>query len=387
MGVKESSDVVIMSKNGRIHRKSDRSGYSWTRFFPSSTSTILIVYFILALLMNGGFNPLIRRGFFCNDSTIRYPIKTDTVSFKWLLVIALFIPSIVIKICDTKLTRLLDDRVYGLRNNLEVRRKSRKISDLSEKDEAEQEEEAEQLMTPAGEAKTRLVVNDIDSDYEAANGASRTGMSENDHDDHETLSEEALVNDHQRAEKVTTMRRGRHSYDGTMSHVKLYFFGFVSTAFFTGIGKMSAGRLRPHFLERCKPDIDCTLPSNMYRYIEDFNCTNNLRPRDLSYITTSWPSGHASMIFFSMLYLIIYLETVIPIFAKANPARKYKRLLNPIILSSIYVGMIGLAGYVSLTRVSDYHHHPTDVLSGMILGIIMAIVMAKVELKNRIPLL
>jgi membrane-associated phospholipid phosphatase len=38
--------------------------------------------------------------------------------------------------------------------------------------------------------------------------------------------------------------------------------------------------------------------------------------------------------------------------------------------------MVGLAIYISLTRVADYHHHPLDVLSGGLLGLITAIVMS-----------
>ena len=34
--------------------------------------------------------------------------------------------------------------------------------------------------------------------------------------------------------------------------------------------------------------------------------------------------------------------------------------------------LIGYAWYCTLTRISDYKHHPTDVLSGAVLGVIMA---------------
>ena len=50
---------------------------------------------------------------------------------------------------------------------------------------------------------------------------------------------------------------------------------------------------------------------------------------------------------------------------------------NPLITYGIYVLMVSLAIYISLTRVSDYHHHPLDVLTGAILGMFTAVIMSK----------
>lgn len=75
--------------------------------------------------------------------------------------------------------------------------------------------------------------------------------------------------------------------------------------------------------------------------------------------------------FFSMFYLIIYLNTTIPILAQLN-AKRVKDRLDPLMLNGIYVLMIGLASYIAMTRISDYHHHPLDVFSGIVLGSISA---------------
>jgi len=37
------------------------------------------------------------------------------------------------------------------------------------------------------------------------------------------------------------------------------------------LGKYYIGRLRPHFFQACKPNIDCTLQD---QYIVDYTCTN-----------------------------------------------------------------------------------------------------------------
>lgn len=85
--------------------------------------------------------------------------------------------------------------------------------------------------------------------------------------------------------------------------------------------------------------------------------------------------GHASIMFFSMIYLIIYLNTTVPILVRLGN-EKFKKRFDPLILHAIYVMMIGLAGYIALTRVSDYHHHPLDVLSGSVIGAITAIALS-----------
>ena len=41
-------------------------------------------------------------------------------------------------------------------------------------------------------------------------------------------------------------------------------------------------------------------------------------------------------------------------------------------------GFIALAFYIALTRISDYKHHPTDVITGILLGTIVAVAITKV---------
>ncbi|XP_041741468.1 phospholipid phosphatase 1 isoform X3 [Coregonus clupeaformis] len=55
-----------------------------------------------------------------------------------------------------------------------------------------------------------------------------------------------------------------------------FVFGAAMSQSLTDIAKYSIGRLRPHFLDVCKPDwklINCTAGT----YIEDFTCTGNAR--------------------------------------------------------------------------------------------------------------
>ena len=53
-----------------------------------------------------------------------------------------------------------------------------------------------------------------------------------------------------------------------------FVFGAAMSQSLTDIAKYSIGRLRPHFLDVCKPDwklINCTAGA----YIEDFTCTGD----------------------------------------------------------------------------------------------------------------
>lgn len=83
-----------------------------------------------------------------------------------------------------------------------------------------------------------------------------------------------------------------------------------------------------------------------------------------------------------MIYLIIYLNITIPIIVCLGPD-KLKRKFDPLYLHSLYVIMIGLAGYTALTRVSDYHHHPLDVLGGSVIGAITAVAMSRLILSRK----
>jgi hypothetical protein len=251
---------------------------------PSLSSTLLTIFFIISLLMNGGFRPLIKRGFFCNDTTIRYPIKSDTVSFKMLLVVALVIPSIVIFFLERKLNKLTEQRnhKHGLR--------SRKDSDKICQNE---QDEVEGLMQSIDRRKRRMVINgDIDSDIDEETEPGNV-LCDNSDDDRKGVTSNSIPHGGQSDIAFAgTTRCLKRAAMGKLSDLQLFLFGFTTTAFLTGVGKTASGRLRPHFMARCKPNVDCAAQDNLYRYIEDFECTDEtMRPRDYSYITTSWPSG------------------------------------------------------------------------------------------------
>lgn len=137
-----------------------------------------------------------------------------------------------------------------------------------------------------------------------------------------------------------------------------FVFGAALSQSLTDIAKYSVGRLRPHFLTVCKPDwnlIDCKSG-----YIENFTCTGDSTLTNEGRL--SFYSGHSSFSMYCMLFLALYLQSRL--------TSGWSRLVRP----TLQFFFIATALYVGLSRVSDYKHHWSDVLTGLIQGAIVALI-------------
>ncbi|EDV52761.1 putative phosphatidate phosphatase [Drosophila erecta] len=144
-----------------------------------------------------------------------------------------------------------------------------------------------------------------------------------------------------------------------------YLYGLAMVTFTTMLTKMCLGRLRPHFFAVCQPMLPdgsgCQDSQNLGRYIDSFTCSNaNMTEHQFQQLYQSFPSGHASLTMYAMLYLAIYLQAAL--------STRVSKLLKHL-LQFLFV-MFGW--YVSLTRIMDYHHHWSDVLAGAALGVVFA---------------
>ncbi|XP_053196142.1 phospholipid phosphatase 1 isoform X2 [Scomber japonicus] len=140
--------------------------------------------------------------------------------------------------------------------------------------------------------------------------------------------------------------------------VGTFLFGAAMSQSLTDIAKYSIGRFRPHFLDVCKPDwklINCSSGG----YIEEFVCTGDLRMSNEGRL--SFYSGHSSFSMYCMMFLALYLQ--------ARLQAEWARLLRP----TIQFFLIAASVYTGLSRVSDYKHHWSDVLTGLLQGALMAI--------------
>ncbi|XP_016373743.1 phospholipid phosphatase 3-like isoform X2 [Sinocyclocheilus rhinocerous] len=138
--------------------------------------------------------------------------------------------------------------------------------------------------------------------------------------------------------------------------VGVFIFGCAVSQSFTDIAKVSVGRMRPHFLDVCKPDyttINCSLG-----YITQYTCLGN--SSKVQEARKSFFSGHASFSMYTMLYLAFYLQS--------RFTWRGARLLRPLVQFTLLM----MAFYTGLSRVSDHKHHPTDVLAGFAQGALVA---------------
>lgn len=149
----------------------------------------------------------------------------------------------------------------------------------------------------------------------------------------------------------------------------IFGFGAATCQLATDIAKYSIGRLRPHFFAVCQPIMrdgtNCSDPINFGRYIEDFTCRGiNSTPRMLKEVRLSFPSGHSSFSTFTMVYMALYLQSRM----NWKGSKLLKHFLQFL--------LIMIAWYTALSRVSDYKHHWSDVLSGILIGTLFAVIVA-----------
>ncbi|KAM4739592.1 phospholipid phosphatase 2b [Anableps anableps] len=134
--------------------------------------------------------------------------------------------------------------------------------------------------------------------------------------------------------------------------VGTFLFGATVSQSLTDIAKFTIGRPRPNFMAVCAPKV-CT------GYVLEINCTGELH--EVTESRLSFYSGHSSFGMYCMLFLALYVQ--------ARLAAKWARLLRP----TIQFFLVAFAVYVGYTRVSDYKHHWSDVLVGLLQGALVAV--------------
>ncbi|XP_075160718.1 putative phosphatidate phosphatase [Haematobia irritans] len=233
-----------------------------------------------------------KRGFFCNDESLQYPLRENTISVTLMVSIVLAVPCSVIVVIE-----LFKQLSPQLPNGGGDKRKSCSVQNTKQ--------------------------------------GCRLG------------------------------ERVMHCY----AQLGYYLFGLALTLVATHITKISVGRLRPHFFAVCQPQMPdgstCKDSFNFGRYIEDYQCVGeNMTESNLLQVGQSFPSGHSSIFFYAMIYLAFYLQACL----STRASKLLKHLLQFI--------FIMFAWYVALSRISDYWHHWSDVLAGIILGSSIAFIVA-----------
>jgi len=118
--------------------------------------------------------------------------------------------------------------------------------------------------------------------------------------------------------KSHEMPRSRQAYNDLALIVYNQLFWFLFGAFasqtLTDISKYSIGRLRPHFIDVCQPNINCKSDSNLNKYITEYECEKAEWGQDqidmIRDARLCFMSGHSSFAAYSMVYLVVsnYLQ-------------------------------------------------------------------------------
>lgn len=129
----------------------------------------------------------------------------------------------------------------------------------------------------------------------------------------------------------------------------------------TDIAKYTVGRLRPNFVSVCQPNATLW---NCSSYEQPENVCTGAAKR-VAEARLSFYSGHSSFGMYCMVFLSLYLQARLRV--------KWARLVRP----TVQFFLISFALYVGYTRVSDYRHHWSDVLVGLIQGAVVAILIVR----------
>ncbi|OTB01696.1 hypothetical protein M426DRAFT_74994 [Hypoxylon sp. CI-4A] len=150
-------------------------------------------------------------------------------------------------------------------------------------------------------------------------------------------------------------------------------YSLITAAVFQVFLKWLIGGLRPHFLAVCQPDI--TKASNAagvkgapYNaagfssiYYTKEICTGD--ENEINDSLESFPSGHSTAAFAGFIYLYLYLNAKLKVFANYHPAM-WK-------LVAIYAPVLGATLIAGALTIDEYHNW-YDVVAGGIIGSVMA---------------
>ncbi|KAI0477561.1 acid phosphatase/Vanadium-dependent haloperoxidase [Xylariaceae sp. FL0804] len=145
-------------------------------------------------------------------------------------------------------------------------------------------------------------------------------------------------------------------------------YSLITAAVFQVFLKWLIGGLRPHFLDVCKPDLSLAssggdLVASGFRdiYYTREICTGDVDEIDDS--LESFPSGHTTAAFAGFVYLYLYLNAKLKVFANYHPAM-WKLIV-------IYVPILGAVLIGGALTIDEFHNW-YDVFAGACIGTVMA---------------
>nr|CAD7430643.1 unnamed protein product [Timema monikensis] len=335
-----------------------------------------------------------RRGFFCDDESIRHPHKLRVqVSDAVLASIALVSPPIiVVRILEVIYRNLLGRKVgiyLGKPPHVELTGILGPISPSS-----------------AGQPHTRLTpwtIRPLKRERLLSSQTVTYGTLESNTQETQSKVEDASFVQFMVLESVRHGLRtpGRYRIFGKTPPQWLVQLGTLSKVFLGGaafnqitvdVGKYCVGRLRPHFIAVCLPDVLTTcMTSTDHSYITDYLCTGADKDviQEARYILDlqGRHTGGQVQCVYTALDLqgrhtggqVQCVATVLDLQGRHTGGQAYLQLNmtwggSKLLKHTLQFGLILLAWWTALTRVTDYMHHWSDVLAGVGIGTIVSII-------------
>lgn len=156
------------------------------------------------------------------------------------------------------------------------------------------------------------------------------------------------------------------------STIRTFTFGAGCQQLLANLTKYVVGRLRPHFMDVCRPEYNETLPANALGYIQVYTCATRLDPAYQSYLKDmrlSFFSAHSSFAMYAAVFFIVYIQF--------KGRWRGSKLLRHAVQFFALMG----AWYVGMTRVVENFHHWSDVgvgfFNGAIFGFLVVIYILK----------
>ncbi|PNH09835.1 Lipid phosphate phosphatase 1 [Tetrabaena socialis] len=141
-----------------------------------------------------------------------------------------------------------------------------------------------------------------------------------------------------------------------------FVLAYFLTAAITNCLKLPVGRLRPNFNRACWPN-----GTMVFRHEDQWGgyavCDPLVGKGDVEEVRKSWPSGHSSLSAAGLGFLTFFLLGQLRAFSMP-PGGRAGRLWRFLVALLPGFGAI----VVAVTRVLDYWHYPSDVLTGLAIG-------------------
>ncbi|KAJ3561027.1 hypothetical protein NPX13_g9103 [Xylaria arbuscula] len=150
-------------------------------------------------------------------------------------------------------------------------------------------------------------------------------------------------------------------------------YSLIGAAVFQVFVKFLIGGLRPHFLDVCKPDLSLARNGagiegspynaagfNQIYYTREI-CTGD--PKEINDSLESMPSGHTTAAFAGFVYLYLYLNAKLKVFANYH-APMWKLIV-------IYIPILGAVLIGGALTIDEFHNW-YDVFAGAVIGTVMA---------------